>query len=262
MTSDFPHMAFPNESDSYREARNGLLDAEIALRRQSEAVAEMRRSLPPGGEVPEDYAFERIGPHSRPEKVKLSELFGEHSTLLLYSYMFGPERDVPCPGCTHLLDCIDGAARHVPQRAALYVAAASPIARLADWAHQRGWDHLQLLSTAGNGYNAHYYGNTASLTPAMRQARGYKPGEDWDEPMLNVFAKNGETIRHFWGSELVFAPQDAGPDHRGLDFMDPVWGLLDTAPEGRGATFFPKVNYDVPVQEASADKGHRVSEDA
>ena len=243
MTGDFPRMAFPNESAAYREARNTLLNAEIALRRQTEAVAEMRRALPPGGEVPEDFVFERIGAHSRPEPVRLSELFGEHRSILIYSYMFGPERDVPCPGCTHLLDCLDGAARHVPQRAPLYVVAASPLARLAAWAHHRGWNHLELMSTAGNGYNAHYYGNTAALTPAMRAARGYKDGEDWDEPMLNVFTKDGETIRHFWGSELVFAPDDPGQDHRGIDFADSVWGLLDTIPDGRGAEFFPKVEY-------------------
>lgn len=243
MAGDFARMAFPNESTTYREARNALLDAEIALRRQTEAVAAMRRALPPGGEIPEDYEFERIGAFSRPEPVKLSELFGEHSTLLLYSYMFGPERDIPCPGCTHLLDGLDGAARHVPQRAVFYVVARSPIARLAAWAHERGWNHLKLLSTAGNAYPSHYYGHTSSLTPAMRAQRGYKPDEDWDEPMLNVFRKVDGTIRHFWGSELVFAPEDPGQDHRGLDTVDPLWGLLDTTPEGRGKKFFPKVNY-------------------
>jgi predicted dithiol-disulfide oxidoreductase (DUF899 family) len=241
--NDFARMAFPNESAAYREARNTLLDAEIALRRQAEAVAALRRTLPPGGEVPEDYVFERIGAHARVEQVRLSELFGEHATLLLYSYMFGPERDSPCPGCTHLLDCIEGAARHLPQRAPLYVVARSPIARLAAWAHDRGWDHLKLMSTAGNSYNDHYYGNTAALTPEMRAARGYKPDENWDEPMLNVFRKDDATIRHFWGSELVFAPSDPGQDHRGLDFADAVWGLLDTVPEGRGAEFFPRVVY-------------------
>jgi predicted dithiol-disulfide oxidoreductase (DUF899 family) len=254
-------MAFPNETPAYRAARNALLDAEIALRRQTEAVAELRRALPPGGEVPEDFVFERIGANLRPEKVRLSELFGQHSTLLLYSYMFGPERDSPCPGCTHLLDCIDGAARHVPQRAALYVASASPIARLAAWAHERGWDHLQLISTAGNRYNANYYGNTASLTAAMRKERGYADGETWDEPMLNVFHKAGGVIRHFWGSELVFAPEDAGQHHRGLDFMDPVWSLLDTTPEGRGRDFFPRVDYAAANEAPSAEE-HRVSEEA
>ena len=243
MAADFARMAFPNESADYRAARNALLDAEIALRRQTEAVATQRRALPPGGEVREDYVFERIGANLRPEPVKLSALFGEHSTLLLYSFMFGPERDAPCPGCTHLLDCAEGAARHVPQRAALWVVAKSPIARLAAWAHRRGWNHLRLLSTAGNDYDAHYYGDTAALTPAMRAERGYKPDDHWDEPMLNVFIKEGEAVRHFWGSELVFAPADPDQDHRGLDFFDPVWGLLDTTPEGRGKEFFPKLDY-------------------
>jgi predicted dithiol-disulfide oxidoreductase (DUF899 family) len=127
------------------------------------------------------------------------------------------------------------------------VAAASPIARLVGWAHGRGWNHLQLLSTAGNRYNTQYYGNTASLTPQMRQVRGYKDGENWDEPMLNVFRKEGDTVRHFWGSELVFAPEDPGQNHRGLDLLDPLWGILDTTPEGRG-DFFPKVNYSGKTQ--------------
>jgi predicted dithiol-disulfide oxidoreductase (DUF899 family) len=244
MTDYFARMAFPNESAEYRQARNALLDAEIALRRQVETVASMRRALPPGGEVPEDYLFERIGAHSRPEQVRLSELFGEHDTLLLYSYMFGPERDVACSGCTHLLDCNDGAARHVPQRAAFYVVSRSPIARLAAWAHKRGWDHLKLISTAGNAYGSHYYGHTSALSPAMRAERGYKAGEDWDEPMLNVFRREGSTIRHFWGSELVFAPEEPGQHHRALDLIDPLWGLLDLTPEGRGERFFPEVDYD------------------
>jgi predicted dithiol-disulfide oxidoreductase (DUF899 family) len=242
MTEEFPRMSFPGESPEYRKARNALLDAEIALRRQTEAVAAMRRRLPPGGAIPEDFVFERIGAHQRPEKVRLSELFGDFSTLLIYSYMFGPERDVPCPGCTHLLDCMDGAARHVVRRASLYVVAASPIARLAAWAHARGWSHIELLSTAGNAYNAHYYGNTASLTQDMRAARGYEPDRNRDEPMLNVFRRQGDTIRHFWGSELVFAPNDPVQDHRGLDMADPVWSLLDATPEGRG-DWFPKLDY-------------------
>jgi predicted dithiol-disulfide oxidoreductase (DUF899 family) len=91
------HLSFPNESHEYRTARNALLDAEIALRRQIEAVAAQRRALPPGGKVLEDYVFERIGADERPEQVRLSELFGKHPSILLYSFMYGPERDKPCP---------------------------------------------------------------------------------------------------------------------------------------------------------------------
>ena len=240
----FARLRFPNESAEYRTARNALLDAEIALRRQNEAVAQMRRDLPPGGVVPEDFLFERIGADHRVEKVKMSDLFGDCDSIMIYSFMFGPDRDQPCPGCTHLLDCMEGAARHVPQRAPLYVVARSPIARLTAWACDRGWRHLKMLSSAHNTYGDHYYGHTTSLTPAMRQERNMETGKDWDEPMLNVFTRRDGQIRHFWGSELVFAPDEPGQDHRGLDFADAVWGLLDTIPEGRGETFFPKLSYD------------------
>ena len=124
------HLSFPNESPAYRAARAALLDDEIALRRQIEAVAAKRRALPPGGEVPEDYEFERIGAYQRPERIKLSELFENKPSIIMQSFMFGAERDKPCNGCTHMLDAIDGSARHVGQRAPFYVVAKSPIARL------------------------------------------------------------------------------------------------------------------------------------
>ncbi len=63
------HLRYPNESTEYRAARNALLNDEIALRAQIEAVAAKRRALPPGGEVPGDYVFERIGKNATPEKV-------------------------------------------------------------------------------------------------------------------------------------------------------------------------------------------------
>jgi predicted dithiol-disulfide oxidoreductase (DUF899 family) len=237
------HLRYPNESAEYRAARNALLADEIALRAQIEAVAARRRALPPGGKVPEDYVFERIGPDAgMPETVKMSELFGPHDTLILYSFMFGPERKAPCPGCTHLLDGIDGAARHLGQRVAFHVVAKSPIARLAAWAHERGWEHLSLLSTAGNSYDADYFGDTSKLSPGMRAQFGVKDGEDWDETIFNVFHRSGDGIRHFWGSELAFMPPAPGQNHRAGDLADPLWNLLDMTPEGRG-DWFPKVDY-------------------
>ena len=236
------NLAYPNESAGYRVARNRLLEAEIALRAQIEEVAAQRRALPPGGAVAEDYLFERIGAHHRPEQVRLSELFGNHDTLILYSFMYGPERDTPCPGCTHLLDGIDGAARHVGQRAALWIVAKSPIARLVAWAAERGWNHLRFLSTAGNRYDADYFGDTSRFPPELRAQHNVPDGENWDETIYNVFRRDPSGIRHFWGSELSFAPSEPGQHHRSGDFANPLWGLLDITPEGRG-TFFPKLDY-------------------
>lgn len=237
------NLSFPNETADYREARNALLADEAALRAQIEAVAAKRRALPPGGAVPEDYVFERIGENGMPEKVKMSELFGRYDTLILYSFMYGPDREKPCPGCTHLIDGIEGAGRHIGQRAALWIVAKSPIARLVAWAHQRGWDHLQVLSTAGNAYDADYFGDTSKLSPEMREQFNVKDGEDWDETIYNVFRLEEGRMRHFWGSELSFAPQEPGQHHRSGDFANPLWGLLDITPEGRGQ-FFPKIAYD------------------
>jgi predicted dithiol-disulfide oxidoreductase (DUF899 family) len=166
------HLRYPNESTEYRAARNTLLDDEIELRVQIEAVAAKRRMLPLGGEVPKDY-----GKTSMPEKVKMSELFGPHDTMILYSFMYGPERELPCPGCTHLLDGIDGAARHIGERVALHIVAKSPIARLAAWAHERGWDHLSLLSTAGNSYDADYFGDTSNFQRNARTTSGSRRRE-------------------------------------------------------------------------------------
>src|SRR5690606_38901724 len=88
----------PNESPEYRAARNALLVQEIESRRVAERAAELRRRLPPGGAVPEDYRFTgEEGP------VTLSGLFGGHDTLVIYSYMFGPERKAPCPMCTSFM---------------------------------------------------------------------------------------------------------------------------------------------------------------
>ena len=237
------HLRYPNESGEYRVARNALLDEEMELRAQIEAVAAKRRALPLGGAVPEDYLFERIGKNSMPEKVRMSELFGPSNTIILYSFMYGPERALPCPGCTHLLDGLDGAARHVGQRAAMYIVAKSPIARLAAWAHERGWNHLLLLSTAGNSYDADYFGDTSKLPKGMRTQHRVPDNENWDETIFNVFKRSDGAIRHCWGSEMAYAPSAPNQHHRAGDLVDPLWGLLDMTPEGRG-DFFPNVNYD------------------
>ena len=237
------HLSYPHESAEYRAARNALLAAEMALRAQSEAVAAQRRALPPGGVVPQDYEFERIGAHGRPEKAPMSELFGPHDTLILYSFMYGPERDSPCPGCTHMMDSVAGAAQHVAQRASLYVVAKSPLARMMALAQARGWDHLRLLSTAGNSYDADYFGDTSQFSPQLRRQHGVPEGETWDETIYNVFRMENGAMRHFWGSEMSFAPTEPNQHHRAGDATDALWGLLDMTPEGRGQ-FFPKNAYD------------------
>jgi len=231
------HLHFPNESAEYRRVRNTLLEEEMALRRHVERVAAQRRALPPGGMVPEDYRFDgAAGP------VTLQQLFGGNDTLAVYSFMFGPERERPCPGCTHFLDGLDGSAQHILQRLALVVVAKSPIQRLLDLALERGWEHLKLLSTAGNTYDRDYFGDSTALAAAMRKQQEFTDGEEWDMPILNVFRRDGKTVRHFWGSELLYVPPEPGQEYRHNDLLDPVWNMFDVTPEGRG-DFHPKLEY-------------------
>lgn len=216
---------FPNEPKPYRAARNRLLRAETALRRQVEKVAALRRKLPAGGKVPLDYVFQEGEP---PRAVKLSELFGERDTLVAYSFMYGPGMENACPMCTSMLDGLDGNAPHIAQRTNLVVIAKSPIGRILEYARGRGWQHLRLLSSAGNDYNRDY--------------RGEGPdGAQW--PMLNVFVRRKGAIRHFYGTELLFAEAEPGQNNRHVDPIWPLWNLLDFTPEGRGRDWYPKLQY-------------------
>jgi predicted dithiol-disulfide oxidoreductase (DUF899 family) len=232
------HLHFPNESPEYRRARNALLDEEIALRRQVERVAEHRRALPKGGVISEDYAFEGAdGP------VRLSQLFAPgKDTLAIYSFMYGPERETPCNGCTHFLDGLDGATLHMLQRLNFVVVAKSPVQRLLGLAQQRGWRHLKLLSCGDNTYDRDYFGDSTALAPAMRRQQEFKDGEEWDMPILNVFHRDGGEIRHFWGCELLYVPAEPGQEYRHNDLLNALWNMLDVTPEGRG-DFDPQLDY-------------------
>src|SRR5216684_8219366 len=214
------HLHIPGESAEFRQARNALLAEEMELRRQTERVAEERRQLPPGPLVKEDYQFEAVtGP------VKFSQLFDGKDTLAVYSFMFGPERERPCPGCTHFLDALEGSAQHILQRINLVVVAKSPVSRLQAFARERGWRQLRLLSTAGNNYDRDYFGDSTALSAAMRDQQEFKSGEEWDMPILNVFRRDGGTIRHFWGSELLYVPPEPGQEYRHNDALDPLWNM-------------------------------------
>ena len=211
--------AFPNESADYRRARNALLAEEIALRRQIEKVARQRRELPPGGEVTKDYRLE-----SEHGPVRFADLFAGKHTLVVYSFMYGPDRDSPCPMCTTLMDAWDGEAPAIEQRVAFAMVARSPIERITGLKRQRGWRHLSLYSDPSGDYT-----------------RDYVSAEDADIPSIHVFTRQGGTIRHFWAEETALDMADPGQDPRGAVDPMPLWNVLDWTPEGRGTDWYPKL---------------------
>jgi predicted dithiol-disulfide oxidoreductase (DUF899 family) len=214
---------FPGESESYRRAREELLRAEIELRRRTEEVAAMRRELPLGGEVPTDYVF--VGADG---PTKMSELFGEKDTLVLYNFMYGPKMAKPCPMCTSFIDGLAGNAVHIQQRVALAIVAKSPLARIREFAATRAWAPLRLLSSAENTFNRDYHGDDE--------------GGD-QNPLLHVFVRRNGKTHHSWTSELLFVPAEPNQNQRHLDTMWPLWNVLDCTPAGRGTEWFPKLSY-------------------
>jgi predicted dithiol-disulfide oxidoreductase (DUF899 family) len=225
-------MSFPGESAEYRAARDRLLQHEVELRRTTEAVAAARRALPPGGVVPEDYVFEGEGPDGAPTKIALSDLFeAGKDTLFIYNMMFprAPDEDLPCPSCTQFLDSFDGVAEHAAQRINVVVVVKAALPRVLAHAENRGWRRMRLLSSADNTYNRDYHGETEDGSQQL--------------PMLNVFHRDGDTIRHFWGSELLYETPDLGQDPRHGETIDPLWNLFDFTPEGRGTDWYPDLTY-------------------
>lgn len=212
---------FPNESAEYRAARNHLLEAEIELRRQIERVAAQRRALPQGGEIPADFAFiAENGP------THLSQLFGDKTTLMVYSMMFGPQRKGPCPSCTSFLSAWNGVAPNLRERVAIAVSARSPIERLIEYKQQRGFANLPFISDGSGDYT-----------------RTYVSAEDADVPGLSVFTLHDGVVGHFYTNEINGDMSDPGQDPRGAPDLDPLWLMLDLAPEGRGVDWYPKLDY-------------------
>ncbi|HEV7642970.1 MAG TPA: DUF899 family protein [Pyrinomonadaceae bacterium] len=212
-------LRYPNESQEYRYARDELLKAEQELIDKTKSVAEKRRGLPLGGELKEDYVFQWANEGKSGERVKFSELFGDKDTLLLYSFMFGPNWDNPCPSCTSLMDGFDRTSYQVTRNAAFVAIAKAPAERISAWAKERGWSQIALVSGFESPYQADY------------KCQGET--DDMQLPVMHVFTKRDGKICHFWGTETMM-------NH--VDTVWTYWNLMDFTPEGRP-------NLDTPPQQ-------------
>ena len=214
---------YPNDSADYRAARTALLAEEIELRRHIERVAGQRRALPPGGEIAQDYSLR----DAQGRTIRFSDLFGTRETLVTYFWMYGPERERPCPMCTAFLGALDIPARDLMQRVALAVIGRSPVERQLAFARERGWRNLQFFAIVGDDFPRDY--------------RGLAPdGSEW--PAFDVWVKTDGVVRHFWGSELG-ETSDPGEDPRGAPDPTPLWNILDLTPAGRGKDWYPSLDY-------------------
>ncbi len=228
-------MRFPGESEEYRLARDDLLAAEAVHRRAIESVAAARRALPVGGEVPSDYAFDEWDPVTGTVKqVLFSELFAAgKDDLFIYSFMFKPgpsgPLDVPCNLCTSIVDGIDSSVPHIAQRINFAVLTKAPIERFSAHARARGWRYARLLSSGRSSFNSDYNAET----PEQEQFA-----------MAHTFQRRDGRLHHVWSSEIWEVAPDPGQNPRHVDFMWPLWSVLDTTASGRGTDWWPQLHYE------------------
>lgn len=213
---------FPNESTEYRAARTALLAEEIELRRHIQRVAAQRRALPACGEA-KDYRFLDAGG----TEIGLLDLFGQHTSLFTYFWMFGPERERPCPMCTSFVGSLDTPAADIEQRVALAILSRSPVARQLAFARERGWTHLKFYQTLGDDFARDYH--------------GLVDGEEW--PIIATWHRDKDAVRIFWAAEGGSETADPGFDAHLAPDPTPLWNILDLTPEGRGTDWYPKLTY-------------------
>lgn len=213
---------YANESAAYRQARQKLLAEEIALRRQIQRVAAQRRALPPGP-VAKEYRFLDEQGNER----SLLDLFGAHDTLFTYFWMYGPERERPCPMCTSFVGSLDTPAPDIEQRIALAIVGRSPVARQLAFARERGWTHLDFYQLVGDDFAIEYGGLTNGDEGAM----------------VHVWQRDGDQVRLFWAPEGGEETADPGFDPHLAPDPTPLWNILDWTPEGRGRDWYPRLEY-------------------
>ncbi len=210
------------ESDEYRRARTSLLAEEIALRRQIQRVAEQRRALP-AGPIAKDYRF--LDAQGR--EIGLADLFGEHDTLFTYLWMYGPERERPCPMCTSFVGSLDIPAPDIEQRIALAIIGRSPVERQLAFARERGWSHLKFYQTIDDDF--------------VRDTHWVVDGEEGAGVL--VWTRRDGEVRLFWAAEGGPETADPGFDPHLAPDPTPLWNLLDMTPGGRGTDWYPKLQY-------------------
>ncbi|MFN9472446.1 DUF899 family protein, partial [Acidovorax sp.] len=215
----------PGDSAENEAARQAQLAEEIHYRRHMTRLVAQRQALPPGPVIAKDYRFK----DEQGFEVGLADLFGDKDTLVTYFWMYGPRRERPCPMCTNWLGSVEGNAADIKQRVALKILGRSPVERQYAFAQERGWRDLNFVQTVGDDY-------AKDLGILMPDGSEY--------PALVVYQRDGEgQVRLFWASEMTKDMADPGQDPRDAPDIASLWSILDLTPEGRPASWYPKLKY-------------------
>ena len=222
MTEAIPHPPIVDEA-TWRAQRVELLEREKAHTREGDALSAARRRLPMV-QVTKEYTFET------PEGAKsFKDLFNGRRQLIVYHFMFAPEDEKGCPGCTGLIDAIGDISDLAEKDTEFVLVSRAPLAKLQKYAEERGWNQTW-VSSQGSDFNFDYH---VTLDPSVATVEyNYRTAEEWKErsgwdpkgetPGTSVFFRLDDKVYHTYSTY-----------QRGGEYLTHSSSLLDITPYGR-----------------------------
>jgi predicted dithiol-disulfide oxidoreductase (DUF899 family) len=191
----------------WKAAREGLLAKEKEATRVRDALAAERRRLPMV-RIDKDYVFE--GPDG---PASLIGLFEGRRQLIVYHFMFGPNQDAGCDGCSMVVDQICHVAHLHARDTSFALVSRAPLARIEPYRQRMDWT-IPWYSSFGSDFNVDF-----GVSPETPQPTEYQDGETFG---LSVFFRDGDDLfRTYFTSR------------RGVEALGSVWTFLDLTPLGR-----------------------------
>jgi predicted dithiol-disulfide oxidoreductase (DUF899 family) len=194
-------------AEEWQVARDALLAKEKEATRARDELAAERRTLP-RVRIDKDYVFD--GPAG---KATLLDLFEGRTQLLLYHFMFGPNQEAGCDGCSMFVDQIGHLAHLHARGTSFALVSRAPIEKLEAYRKRMGWT-IPWYSSFKGDFNIDF-----GVGPETPQEGVYQDGESFG---LSVFLRDGEdTYRTYFTTA------------RGAEALGSVWTFLDLTPLGR-----------------------------
>lgn len=206
-------------------ARSRFLDKEKEFTRLREELSRERRELP-WERIEKEYAF--MGESGRET---LTDLFGGRSQLIVYHFMYEPEWEIGCRGCSFWADNFNGIIPHLKQRDVTLVAASrAPVEKLQAQATRFGWT-FKWVSCIGDDFNRDF--NVWFAPEVLERGEaiynyGSQKVTNSAMPGISAFFKDGGHVFHTYSTYA-----------RGLDMMNTAYHYLDIAPKGRDEAGLP-----------------------
>jgi predicted dithiol-disulfide oxidoreductase (DUF899 family) len=195
----------------WEAARDELLAKEKEATRASDALAAERRRLPMV-RIEKDYVFDGPG-----GKASLLDLFEGRRQLILYHFMFGPNQDAGCDGCSMFADHIGDLAHLHARDTSLVLVSRAPLAKIEPYKARMGWT-VSWYSSFGSDFNVDF-----DVSPPEPQPEQYQDGEAFG---LSVFLRDGDDVYRTYFT-----------NGRGLEATENLWTFLDFTPLGRQETW-------------------------